>query len=68
MDTNQPPTNRRRGRPKSAPGTKCDVQIGIHVTRSERDEVHAHCEKLGLVPARWLRSVLLDLIRRGDSK
>ena len=49
------PRRGRGGRPRHAPGTVRVATIGVRVTPFEYDALRAKAEKLGLMPAQWLR-------------
>jgi hypothetical protein len=59
--TDPPPKRRGRGgRPKNDPGTVRAVTIGVRVSPTERDALHAKAEQMGMTPAHWLRDAALS--------
>ena len=55
-----PPPKRRGGRPKNDPGTVRAITIGVRVSSTERDTLHAKAEQMGMTLAHWLRDAALS--------
>ena len=54
------PRRGRGGRPRHAPDTVRAATIGVRVTAAEYNALRTKAEKLGLMPAQWLRQAALS--------
>ena len=71
MTAQDPATkNRRRhGRRRIlAAGQRLDALIAFCVTAADRDGVYAFCDTIGVVPAAWIRGMVLSAVRQGGAK
>jgi hypothetical protein len=56
----------KRGRRPLEPEARLTTRIAFSASIEDRERVYAHCEKLDVVPAEWIRGLVFAEIQRGN--
>jgi len=56
---------RRHGRHRLEPAQRLDALLAFNVIAADRESVYRHCDKLGVVPAAWMRELVMAAVKAG---